>query len=71
MHQINNVVVNLNDVENIRQTPKGLEFNFSTASATLTAKGAKFMDLINATDLEVLQDKTTHVANECGFRVSY
>ena len=71
MHQINNIVIDLDEVRNIKQTQDGLEFSFNTLNETLTARGARFSDLVNALDIETFRDTATRIESECGFRVSY
>jgi len=71
MHQIKNIVIDLFEVESIKQTQEGLEFKFAHVNATSTARGARFSDLINAVDIETFRDTATRIENECGFRMCY
>lgn len=68
MHQIKNVVINLDCVSNIKQTQTGLEFSTNVSDETLTATGARLSDLVNAIDIETLRATAVRVESECGFR---
>jgi len=71
MHQIKNLTIDLNEVRNIKQTQAGLEFSFDSVNETLTAKGAKVSDLVDAVDIETLLDIAIKVESECGLRIGH
>jgi hypothetical protein len=71
MHQIKNVIIDLDEVRSIKQTKNGLEFSFKNIDEPSIARGAKLSDLVNALDIETLLDAAIKVESECGFRVSY
>jgi len=70
MHQIKNVTIKLDEVDNIKKTDAGLVFSF-IEGGIIDARGAKFSDIVNAIDIEVLQDMAVKVKDECGFKVFY
>jgi len=71
MYQIKNLIIDLDEIEAIRKTHDGLEFHFGNPVAILIARKAKFSDIVNAVDIEVLQNRAARIKNECGFKVSY